>query len=244
MSNMMNKVEQSIFTFPARAYMRDDNFVVSSCNEAAFKAVESWPNWLYFALYLYGPTGCGKSHLATLFAQKVMAKKNNPYAVKIIKSEKIKRCSPEKMLSESQCLIVDNLKENVDNEALFHLYNYYRDNGGNILFLAEKAPKHINFKLPDLSSRMRAIPSIEIGAPNDEMLQILLFKLFDDRQIKVAPEVLKYALNNMTRSFEYAQKLVAEADRISFIKKSPITISTIKEAMELLDDNRQGDFFL
>ena len=240
----MKKAEQSIFEFKPKTYMGSDNFVVSGCNEAAFKAVESWPHWLYFALYLYGPKGCGKSHLAVLFAQKVAAYNNKIFEIKIIKSEKIKRISPEKLFKDSPYIVIENLSENVDNEALFHLYNYYRDNGGNILFLAEKAPSYLNFKLPDLASRMKAVPAIEIGAPDDDMLSVLLFKLFDDRQIKVTPEVLKYALKYMTRSYEYAQKLVAEADRISLIKKAPVTINVIKEAVELLDDNRQGDFFL
>lgn len=240
----MRKAEQNIFEFTQKPYMGSDNFIVSGCNEAAFKAIMSWPEWLYFALYLYGPKGCGKSHLAALFAQKIMASKAKIFEIKTLKAEKIKRMSVEKLFEESPYIIIDDLNESVDNEALFHIYNYYRDNGGNILFLAERAPKHINFKLPDLASRMRAVPAIEISEPDDEMLSVLLFKLFDDRQIKVAPDVLKYALKYMTRSFEYAQKLVAETDRISLIKKSAITIGTIKEAMELLDSNIQGDFFL
>ena len=240
----MKKAEQNIFEFPQKLYMGGDNFVVSGCNEAAFKAIMSWPEWLYFALYLYGPKGCGKSHLAALFTQKIIASEAKTFEIKTIKSERIKRLSAEKLFAASPYIIIEDLNESVDNEALFHIYNYYRDNGGNILFLAERAPKHINFKLPDLASRMRAVPAIEIGEPDDEMLSVLLFKLFDDRQIKVAPDVLKYALKYMTRSFEYAQKLVAEADRISLIKKSPITIATIKDAIELLDSNKQGDFFL
>lgn len=240
----MKKAEQNIFEFPQKPYMGSDNFVVSSCNEAAFKAIMSWPEWLYFALYLYGPKGCGKSHLAALFTQKIIASEAKTFEIKTIKSERIKRLSAEKLFAASPYIIIEDLNESVDNEALFHIYNYYRDNGGNILFLAERAPKHINFRLPDLASRMRAVPAIEIGEPDDEMLSVLLFKLFDDRQIKVAPDVLKYALKYMTRSFEYAQKLVAEADRISLIKKSPITIATIKDAIELLDSNKQGDFFL
>ena len=260
----MKKAEQNIFDFSLKPYMGSDNFVVSNCNEAAFKAVENWPNWLYFALCLYGPKGCGKSHLATLFAHKVMMLASKPFAVKVIKSERIKhkKIKINQGKNEMKLLLLnnpwgrniynegigpyclENLNENVDNEALFHLYNYYRDNGGNILFLTERAPSHIRFKLPDLASRMRAVPAVAINAPDDEMLRVLLFKLFDDRQVKVAPEVLEYALNNMTRSFEYAQKLVTEADRISLIKKTPVNIAVIREAMELLDDNKQGDFFL
>ena len=244
MRKMVKKAEQNIFEFSHKPYMGREDFFVSTCNEKAFMAVESWPEWLYFALCIYGPKGCGKSHLANLFAQKVMMNRTPIVAVQTIKAKSIKINNIEKLFTNSPCLIVENLSEDVDNEALFHLYNYYRDNGGNILFLAERAPAHIHFKLPDLSSRMNAVPAVEISTPDDEMLNVLLFKFFNDRQLKVSPEVLKFALHNMTRSFEYAQKLVAESDRISLIKKSPVTIGIIKEAIELLDDNKQGDFFL
>ena len=166
------------------------------------------------------------------------------FSVQTILAEKAEKYSPESLFKASPCLIVDGLNEEADNEALFHLYNYYRDNSGYMLFLAEKAPAHLNFKLPDLASRIKAVPAVQIGAPDDEMLNILLFKFFNELQIKVTPEVLRYALNNMTRSFDFAKKLAKEADRISLIKKSPVNIAVIKEAIELLQDNSQGDFFL
>ena len=240
---MKSNLTQETFDFPQRTYMERDDFIVSECNEAAFKAIDLWPEWMFFALWLFGPKGCGKSHLGNLFAEKVMAHTGKPQSVQIIRAENIASYQPEKIFEESPCIIVENITEDINNEAMFHLYNQYRNNGGNILFLSEKSPSRMNFSLPDLSSRLRAVPTIEILQPSDEMLNMLLLKLFSDRQLKVSAEVLRYALSNMTRSFVFAQKLVAEADRVSLIKKSPISINVIKDALELLNNNRQQELF-
>lgn len=240
---MVNPAKQEIFDLHLPSYMGRDDFIVSSCNEAAFKVIDCWPNWLYFATCLYGPKGCGKSHLANLFIEQVMEKSSKIFAVQTIRAEYADLYMPENLFEESPCLIIENMNENINNEAMFHLYNHYRDNNGYLLFLAEKAPAHMNFSLPDLASRMNAVQAIEILHPDDDMLNMLLLKLFSERQLKVSPEVLKYALLNMTRSFDFAQKLVMEADRISLIKKTHISINVIKEAIEYLNDNKQRDFF-
>ena len=238
------KAEQKTFEFTHHAYMGREDFIVSSCNQTAFRAVEAWPDWTFFALCLYGAKGCGKSHLANLFKQRVMENAAKLYQLQFIQASNIAYYIPQNLFAESPCLVIENFTDNIDNEAMFHLYNHYKDNGGYILILSEKAPSHLKFNLPDLQSRINAVPAIEIMQPDDEMITMLMLKLFMDRQLKVSPEVLNYAVNNMTRSFSFTQKLVAEADRISLIKKSPITINVIKEAIEMLNDGRQEDLFI
>ena len=64
-----------------------------------------------------------------------------------------------------------------------------------------------------------------------------------DRQINVSPEIIKYTVSNMQRSFSYAKKLVEEIDNISLAQKRAITIPIVKEAIQNLSDNKQGDLF-
>ena len=138
---------------------------------------------------------------------------------------------------------MEELSEEVDNEALFHLYNHYRNEGGNILFTARQAPARTHFALPDLQSRMNIVPSVAINEPDDEMLSALILKLFTDRQIMVAPEIICYIISNMQRSFAYARKLVAEIDSISLARKRAVSIAIVKEALSVLNDNHQGELF-
>ena len=118
-----------------------------------------------------------------------------------------------------------------NNEALFHLFNLYQNEGGFILFTSEVPPARMKFKLPDLQSRLNIIPSISIGEPNDEMLSALVVKLFNDRQIMITPEILNYIIYNMERSFSAASFIVKRADELSLEKKNAVTIPLIRQVL-------------
>ena len=115
--------------------------------------------------------------------------------------------------------------------------------GGNILFTSDTAPARLNFSLPDLRSRLNIVPVYEIKAPDDQLLMALLLKLVSDRQITPTPELLNYLLKNMQRSFTYCNKLVAEIDQISLMRKRAISLPIIKEAINNLNVSRQGELF-
>ena len=75
------------------------------------------------------------------------------------------------------------------------------------------------------------------------MLSALIIKLFTDRQLQVSPEIINYMVNNMQRSFTYCNKLVAEIDNISLARKRAVSINTVKEAIQSLNTQIQGDLF-
>ena len=216
-----------------------DDFMVANCNLQAVTAVDLWPNWPYFAICIYGPSGCGKTHLANVFAQNVATITHHPYRIPFVKAEMLQRDMAQDLFNESPYIVVEDLQTLKNQEALFHLYNAYRDMGGNILFTSDAAPARLNFTLPDLRSRMNIVPIYEIAAPDDNMLMALLLKLFNDRQITPAPELLNYLIKNMQRSFSYARKLVEEIDNISLARKRAISIATAKEAINTLNNDSQ-----
>lgn len=216
--------------------------MVASCNAEAFAYVEGWPDWPFFAVCLYGPTGCGKSHLANMFSDNVSVKTHYPYKIPHIRASEVK-AETLRLFEQHPCLIVEDLNDNIDNEAMFHLYNQYRNENGYILFTSELAPARLRITLPDLRSRLNIVPSVEIREPDDELLQALIVKLFNDRQVVISQEVLNYIIANMQRSYAFARKLVAEVDNISLARKRAITIPIVKEAMAVLNDDHQGELF-
>lgn len=239
----MSETAQIAFKFSPHAYLRREDFMVSKCNFEAVQIIDSWPQWPYFAVCLYGPHGCGKTHLAQIFSNKVSVLTHYPYKIPCLNAKKIKLETPPELFKQHNCLIIEDLTPDIDQEAFFHLYNLYRDEGGFILFTAAQAPARMNFSLPDLQSRLNIVPAFEISEPDDEMLSALIIKLFGDRQLIVAPEIITYMLKNMQRSFAYCNKLVAEIDNISLIRKRAVTLSIVKEAIAALNNSSQGELF-
>ncbi len=242
MSNESNIVQLAL-DFPHRPSLGREDFMVAGCNQEAVSTIDLWPAWPYFAICIYGPSGCGKTHLANVFAQMVALKTVHPYRIPFIKASQLNKDMAHNLFETNPQIVIEDLSELKNQEALFHLYNTYRDLGGNILFTSEIAPARLNLSLPDLRSRLNIVPALEIKAPDDDLLMALLVKLFMDRQITPTPELLSYLLKNMQRSFSYARKLVEEIDNISLARKRAISLSIAKEAISALDSDRQFNLF-
>lgn len=238
-----NDSTQMILNFPYRPSLGRDDFMVAECNKEAVSIIDNWPQWPYFSICLIGSSGCGKTHLANVWAQKIAISINQPYRIPFIKAGQLSTDLVHSLPDQSHCIVIEDLPELKNQEALFHLYNTYRDFGGNILFTSDTAPARLNFSLPDLRSRMNIVPIYEIKAPDDQLLMALLIKLFADRQITPNPDLLSYLLKNMQRSFSYARKLVEEIDNISLERKKAISIATAREAITTLNSDMQFNLF-
>ena len=235
--------QQLTIEFDHRPSFGKEDFIVAKCNVEAVSMLDSWPNWPFFAVCLYGPEGCGKTHLANVYANHVSLTSNYPYKIPFVNAKDIHMSILHKLFEQHNCLIVENLEELTDFEAMFHLYNLYKNEGGNILFTSKNAPARLNIPLPDLRSRLNAVPAIEIKEPDDELLSALIIKLFSDRQLSVSLDLMNFILSNMERSFSYAPKLVAEIDAVSLAKKRAISIPIVKEAIENIKIIYQGELF-
>ena len=98
-------------------------------------------------------------------------------------------------------------------DRLFHLVNAALQNGVWTLLTARAAPEAWDLKTPDLLSRLRLAPVIRLEAPDIELTEAVLFKLFSDRQLQVEPRVVAYIAVRIERSLGEARKLVDTLDR-------------------------------
>ena len=66
-------MSQLTFRFPFKTSYFEKDFFVSSNNFAAYRLVESCPNWPDKKINIFGPPGCGKTHLANILKKKINA---------------------------------------------------------------------------------------------------------------------------------------------------------------------------
>ncbi len=99
---------------------------------------------------------------------------------------------------------------------------------------ARTPPARWRDRLPDLVSRLAAVPTVEIGPPDDILVTQVLVKLFADRQIEVGPEVVSYLVTHMERSFDAARELVAAADTAALAGKRAVTVPLVREVLAAL----------
>ena len=211
------------FDIPVRVAFEAEDYLVTSTNEAVVNWIDRWPHWTdSHCTILYGPAGCGKSHLSHVWQHKSGAE----------------RLEPEKdiSLAAATCLIIEDVEAIIGNvdlqEKLFHLYNRQKEMGGFILLTARQHPKYWSLELPDLRSRMLASMILEIGPPDDELLAAVIVKQFMDRQINIPIEVVTFLIPRIERSFAAARDVVAEIDRLALARKRKITVPLIRELLE------------
>lgn len=209
-------MRQYALPFKPDTSYREENFYLSGCNQHAFSQVKKWPEWK--ALLLSGPSGSGKTHLGHMWAGHAQA------AMVDCKQEKL---SPEKIVGH--CLI-ENI-EAADERNLLHCINIAKERGFSLLLTSLLPAKQLSFTLPDLTSRLAAMPAAAIAAPDDEALKGVMRKQFADRQIGIDEEVLQYLLTHQERSFSAIAATVAILDQAMWQEKKKLTIPFIRKLL-------------
>ena len=133
-----------------------------------------------------------------------------------------------------RALVIENVTAGGDEQALFHLLNLVREARITILLTASKSPGDLGIALPDLNSRLKALPLASILPPDDALLRAVLVKLFADRQLSVEPAVIDYVLLRMERSLAAARAVVAEIDRLALSLQRSVTRQVANAALKSL----------
>lgn len=221
---MVKQARQIPLELPHSPSFEMADFIVSASNEAAFALVEGWPNWPHHAIALVGPRACGKTHLAKAWASRAGA-------LEIDGKAAIDAISPG-----SHILVEDADINGVNQESLFHLFNWTKETGGTLLMTARSAPTTWAISLPDLRSRLATLPVAEIKTPDDHLLMVLMVKLFSDRQLQVDLAVVDYIVRRVERSFDQVKALVAAIDRHALADKRKITKALAKTCLDELTE--------
>src|SRR6516164_3501651 len=132
---------------------------------------------------LIGPEGSGKTHLATIWATAAGAR--------VVSAKNIGALEIPAMLATG-ALVVEDAGPGMDERALFHLINLAREENAFVLLTARTPPLAWQIATPDVVSRLRAIPTGLLQAPDDAMLRGVMVKLAVDRQLVLDDGVVSY----------------------------------------------------
>ncbi len=120
-------------------------------------------------------------------------------------------------------MIEDLASGDFDERALFHLLNLSREEHAFILLTTRTVPAWWAVAIPDLASRLRALPLLTLASPDDTLLRAVLVKLFTDRQLMVEESLIGYLLPRLERSFAAAEAAVRRLDSEALRLKRPVT---------------------
>lgn len=204
----------------------EENFLVTACNRDAWNALKQWDADGDSSALIKGPKSSGKTHLAHIWAAK-----NNATTLPI--TALVEDTSPASLFEQySNNLVLDDVQDTPSEAALFHLLNHLKNHPEHrVLLVVDEAACWEQFTLPDLRSRLQALPQASIMQPDDVLLTALLVKHFQDRQVEISQTSLGYLLPRIERSFEGVQSIIEALDKHAIAQKKPITRSLIQQVL-------------
>jgi len=217
--------DQLILKFPSHQAYKKEDFYVSPSNQEAYDFINSWPRWIKKIVNIFGPSGSGKSHLASIL-------KNRTSYLKINSNELNEKIFTRYKIKEA--LIIENLDEKISEKLLFALWNVAMQDNKYLMITSKKPIASYKFKLKDLTSRVKSSLIIGIKLPSDDLISVIIAKSFSDKQIKVEKKHIDYIIKRIDRSYEKISQFILTLDKYSLKKRKPFSLKLIKEVLKMM----------
>ena len=186
------------------------NFQVAASNQAAVAMLRARERWTSAALLMLGPTGSGKSHLGQAWQSR--------YAGEFFDDAHL-----------------------MDEAALFDAINRaLAGQTSGLLLASHLPPTQWCVSLPDLNSRLNAMPTITLSEHDEESLEPILRELFEQVGRTVGQDVVTYVLGRTERSVDVLRELVHELDIAAGATKADLTKAFVAK---FLRQRSESDLF-
>ena len=218
-----NNNSQLIIDLPTREALGREDFLVNSRNEDAVCFIDNFPNQKINSGILIGSRGSGKTHLVNVLCSNLGRKKwsfLNP------KNENI-----YDIFSINDLVIIEdinNFNSKEDEDFLFHSINLSKELNKALLLTSSRKISKLDFKTLDLVSRLDAMQAAFIEEPDDMLMEALIIKLFNDRQIIIKPNIVNFLMQRIERSYLGVAEIIDLIDKVSLSRKKSVSISLIK----------------
>ncbi|WP_333807461.1 chromosomal replication initiator DnaA [Phenylobacterium sp.] len=220
-------MKQALLDFWNPLFSARGEFIAGAANAEARSRLADWPDWHGNCLVLVGPEGCGKSRLAEDWAARTGARRLDPLR-------------PDAAAVRAGPVLLEDVDQGFCAEGLFHLVNL-APLGGGVLMTARSRPAAWPAQVPDLRSRLNALPVAHVEAPDDEILLGVLEDFLRARGIRPAPDLAPYLVLRIDRSVTAARDVVERLHEASARAHRPVTRALAREILE--DETENLDLF-
>ncbi|VAX19009.1 hypothetical protein MNBD_NITROSPINAE02-1039 [hydrothermal vent metagenome] len=239
------------FHFPKNIDFNFENFVLDNKNSevvALCRAFSLRSKGQPASLALYGPPGCGKTHLLGAMGDYVKKIPGNDKALYLdaiaLKKWVSQTGSYDELkerlreFEEASFVAIDNLDSLIGDEAaqeqVFHLYNAVTQNGSALATALVTAPAGWNF-IPELKTRLLWGQALELKPVGDDKRALVLVKMAKDLAMTLPGNCASWIITRTARDTSSQLEALRKIDRLSLTTRRKVSIQLIKEALGVED---------
>jgi chromosomal replication initiator protein len=235
-----------------------ENFIVGSNNRlahAAAVAVAESPGKAYNPLFIYGPSGLGKTHLLRAIENKI--KKEKPKKKTIYTSSETftndfinsirsdSGATFRKTYRQADVLIIDDIQfiggKEVTQEEFFHTFNHLHQDNKQVVLAADRVPRAIKGLEERLITRFEWGMLADISMPDFETRSAILIEKCNERGYELPAEIIEFIAERVTSSIRELEgalnKIIAE---VKINKKAP-SLALAESVLGNLRSSREHD---
>ena len=228
-----------------------DNFIVGTSNKfahAACVAVANNPADNYNPLFIYGPSGLGKTHLMSAIVNEI--KRKNPKAKVIyIKGEEFTNEMIENLTAKTMnkfhekyrtcdILLIDDIQfiagKTSTQEEFFHTFNTLHENCSQIVLSSDRPPKDIATLEDRLKTRFEWGLIADIQPPDLELRIAIIKKKAEQADITLSDEVATFLAENLRSNIRQIEGTIKKLSVIAFVEGKDITMDIAASCLQEL----------
>ncbi|MBE6864402.1 MAG: chromosomal replication initiator protein DnaA [Ruminococcus sp.] len=240
------------YTFDTFIEGRSNEFALA-CSKAVAKNCGEKAVPDYNPLFIYGPSGMGKTHLITAIANEV--RKNNPdFNIVYVTSETfgsdLVNAINNGLISDfhdkyrnADILLIDDIqffsgKERMQ-EEFFHTFYKLHQDGRQIVITSDKPPKELLTLEERLRTRFEGGLIADISAPDYETRLAIINRKSELLELKMPSEVAEFMANRLKSNIRQLEGAVVRLKALNHFAGSPITISMAQSVIrDVLTDEQ------
>ena len=229
------------------------NSFALACSKSVAKNCGSREIREYNPLFIYGPSGMGKTHLITAIANEV--RKNHPdFNIVYVTSETFGNdliaAIKTNLISDFQekyrnadVLLIDDVqffanKERMQ-EEFFHTFYKLHEEGKQIVITSDKSPKELVTLEKRLRTRFEGGLIADISAPDYETRLAIINRKSELLDLKMPAEVSEFMANRLKSNIRQLEGAVIRLKALNHFAGSPITISMAQSVIrDVLTDEQ------
>lgn len=222
----------------------------AACHEVANK-----PGEVYNPLFIYGPSGVGKTHLMHATAHEIL-KKNPDFRVRYISAERfvseiLMAISEDKVLvmrkeyGDLDLLIIDDVQylseSKMSQDELFHIFNNLQESGSQVILAADRPPNQLTALNKSIRSRLEWGLSTDVTIPAEPTRLEILRRKQDAQGLKLSDEMLMYVARNLQSNVRELEGFLKRIHAYVTLSHQEITIELVRAVLkEILPEGQLG----